>query len=161
RQRDATPAVDRRRQLGVSMKSLPQWSATALLTAPVGAWALGIGDIELHSALNQPFQAEIELLSVTSEELEGLRVNLAARDTYQRLDLDRPDALSSLNFSIARNDGGQPTIRVTSREPVAEPFLTILLEVTYPSGRSLREYTVLLDPPIFTPAIGAEAPVRA
>src|SRR5690606_7476965 len=94
--RGATSAVARRRQLGVSMKSLPQWSATALLAAPVGAWALGLGDIELQSALNQPLRAEIELLSVTPEDLDGLRVGLASRATFERFDLDLTPDLAAL-----------------------------------------------------------------
>src|SRR5688572_30437716 len=94
----APPTRGRRRALGVSMKSLPQWSATFLLAAPVGAWALGLGDIELHSALNQPLRAEIELLSVTPEDLNGLRVALANRATFERYELDLSTELSGLAF---------------------------------------------------------------
>src|SRR5690606_2833156 len=147
--RGATSAVARRRQLGVSMKSLPQWSATVLLTAPVGAWALGLGDIELQSALNQPLRAEIELLSVTPEDLDGLRVTLASRATFERYELDLTPNLSGLDFNVGRNAAGRYVVTVTSRQPMADPFLTMLVEATWPRGRLLREYTVLLDPPIF------------
>ena len=142
------------------MKSLPQWSATVLLTAPVGAWALGLGDIELQSALNQPLRAEIELLSVTPEDLDGLRVTLASRATFERYELDLTPNLSGLDFNVGRNAAGRYVVTVTSRQPMADPFLTMLVEATWPRGRLLREYTVLLDPPIFTPEIGAEPPIR-
>ncbi|HEX6995578.1 MAG TPA: FimV/HubP family polar landmark protein [Gammaproteobacteria bacterium] len=142
------------------MKSLPQWSATVLLTAPLGAWALGLGDIELQSALNQPLRAEIELLSVTPEDLDGLRVGLASRATFERYELDLTSELTGLEFTVDRNAAGRYVVRVTSRQPMANPFLTFLVEATWPRGRLLREYTVLLDPPVFTPEIGAEPPVR-
>src|SRR5690606_30720231 len=122
------------------MKALPQWSATFLLAAPVGAWALGLGDIELHSALNQPLRAEIELLSVTPEDLNGLRVALANRATFERYELDLSTELSGLAFDVGRNGAGAYVITVTSRQPMANPFLTFLVEATWPRGRLLREY---------------------
>jgi len=142
------------------MKSLPQWSATVLLTAPLGAWALGLGDIELQSALNQPLRAEIELLSVTPEDLDGLRVGLASRAAFERYELELTSELNGLEFRVDRTAAGRYVVRVTSRQPMANPFLTILVEATWPRGRLLREYTVLLDPPVFTPEIGAEPPIR-
>lgn len=142
------------------MKSLPQWSAPLLLATPLGAWALGLGDIELKSALNQPLRAEIELLSVTPEELDGLRVALASRETFERFNLDRPAWLSDLRFDVRPAGAGRYVVTVTSRQPVTDPFLTMLVEATWPRGRLLREYTVLLDPPIFSPDIGAEPPIR-
>ncbi|MBN1239485.1 MAG: hypothetical protein JXB36_13360, partial [Gammaproteobacteria bacterium] len=141
------------------MKSLPQWGATALLVAPFGAWGLGLGDIELQSALNEPFSAEIELTSATAEELETLRVSLAGLDTFQRYGLERPAELSGLEFRVMRTADGRGVVRVTSRQPIADPFLTMLVEATWPRGRLLREYTVLLDPPLFSPDLGAEAPI--
>ena len=72
------------------MKSLPHWGATVLLGAPLVAWGLGLGDIELKSALNQPFEAEIELTSATPEELADLKVDLAARETFERYGLEIP-----------------------------------------------------------------------
>src|SRR5690606_14828784 len=63
-------------------------------------------------------------------------------------------------FEIDRNAAGRYVVRVTSRQPMTNPFLTFLVEATWPRGRLLREYTVLLDPPVFTPEIGAEPPIR-
>ena len=71
------------------MRPRARWGIAPLLAAPAGAWALGLGEIELQSALNQPFRAEIAL-SATAEELQGLRVTLADADTFERRGLDRP-----------------------------------------------------------------------
>jgi pilus assembly protein FimV len=133
------------------MRVLARWGITPLLAAPLGAWALGLGDIELQSALNQPFRAQIAL-SATPDELPGLRITLAAADTFQRYGLDRPAFLSALEFRVVANRDGRSIVEVTSRESIAEPFVTLLVEATWPRGRTLREYTVLLDPPVLLPA---------
>ncbi|MGB5353366.1 MAG: FimV/HubP family polar landmark protein [Woeseia sp.] len=110
------------------------------------AWALGLGDIRLDSALNEPLRAEIALLSATPEELENLRISLASNETFERYGIDRPLFLSNLQFVV---QGG--VVRVTSPEPITEPFVTFLVEAVWSRGRLLREYTVLLDPPTFAP----------
>src|SRR5690606_31165511 len=94
------------------------------------------------------------------EDLDGLRVGLASRAAYDRYELDLTPGLSALDFNVTRNAAGRYVVTVTSRQPMADPFLTFLVEATWPRGRLLREYTVLLDPPIFTPEIGAEPPIR-
>jgi pilus assembly protein FimV len=121
-----------------------------LLAAPLGAWALGFGDIELQSALNQPFQAQIVLVA-TPDELQGLKVALASPEVFERYGVDRPGFLTRFDFKIATS-GGRSVVQVTSREPVIEPFVTLLVEATWARGRRLREYTVLLDPPVLLPA---------
>ena len=116
------------------------------------AWALGLGEIKLNSALNEPFEAEIELLSATPEELNELTIKLASSDAFTRYGLDRPAYLQGLTFEIVevgRTDGNY--VRVSSRAPMTEPFLTFLVEASWARGRLLREYTVLLDPPTFAP----------
>jgi pilus assembly protein FimV len=132
------------------------------------AWALGLGEIRLSSALNEPMRAEIELLAATPEELDNLTVALASDETFTRYDLDRPLFLTRLQFQIVRSgrsDGN--IIRVTSVEPVTEPFVTFLVEASWSRGRLLREYTILLDPPTFAPppatqsAQAVTAPTRA
>ncbi len=81
------------------MRALARWGAMPLLAAPIGAWALGLGDIELRSALNQPFQAEILLVSATADDLRDLKVVLATREAYESRGLDRADFLSSPRIS--------------------------------------------------------------
>ncbi len=138
-----------------------RWGALALLLAPVGAWALGLGNIELRSALNQPLEAEIQLVSATPEELRNLRVSLASPATFDRYGLDRPGYLAGLTFRLGSNDLGRPVILVSSRQAMTEPFVTVLVEVAWSRGRLLREYTVLLDPPILLPLPEAAQSVQA
>ena len=116
---------------------------------PVAAFALGLGDISLDSALNEPFSAEIPLESVDAAELAELKVSLASTDTFERYGLDRPAFLGDFRFAVAENSNGVPVISLSSLQPVSEPFVTLLLDVRWSSGRLLREYTVLLDPPLF------------
>ena len=132
------------------------------------ALALGLGDIRLDSALNQPLRADIILISATPEELDNLSIELASAETFARYGIDRPFFLSRLSFQVIRSgrtDGN--VVRVTSPDPITEPFLTFLVEATWTRGRLLREYTLLLDPPTFAPPPSAaqqqvvEPPVRS
>jgi pilus assembly protein FimV len=127
------------------------WLLPALLIAGEG-WALGLGDIRLSSALNEPLRAEIVLLSTTPEELANLDIQLASADTFERYGIDRPLFLTNMVFSIVKSgetDGN--IIRVATAQPVSEPFVTFLIEAVWSRGRLLREYTLLLDPPTFAP----------
>ena len=133
------------------MRLRARWAIAPLLAAPAGAWALGLGQLELQSALNQPFRAEIEL-SANADELQGLKVGLASADTFARQNLDRPAFLNSLEFRIVTSRAGRSVVQISSRESIAEPFVTLLVEATWPRGRLAREYTVLLDPPVLLPA---------
>src|SRR5690554_6158028 len=107
------------------MRALARWGLTPLMAAPFGAWALGLGDIELRSALNQPFDAEIALVSATPEDLRTLSIALASRDAFETRGLDRAPFLSSLEFRVTKNAAGRDVVRVTSRESVTEPFVTM------------------------------------
>ena len=131
------------------------------LMAPGALYALGLGEIKLNSALNQPFDAEIELVSATQEDLGALRAALASNDTFTRYGLDRPAFLADFNFRVARASDGRDVLRVTSPRPVTEPFVTLLVEANWPRGRLLREYTVLLDPPVYAPGPAARQPAAA
>jgi len=133
-------------------RSLTRISLAILLLLSSELWALGLGDIRLESALNEPFRAEIELLSTTPEELANLKVALASAETFERYGLDRPFYLQDISFELVRTgraDGN--VIRARSTSPMSEPFLTFLVEASWSRGRLLREYTVLLDPPTFAP----------
>lgn len=133
-------------------RHLPRLLMTGALLSPVTLHALGLGEIRLSSALNQPFDAEIELISPTRDELASLKVGLAGSDLFARYGIDRPAFLSGFDFSVARSGDGGTAIKVTSSRPVTEPFVTLLVEASWGRGRLLREYTVLLDPPVFMPA---------
>jgi pilus assembly protein FimV len=122
--------------------------AVATALSPVGAWALGLGEIRSNSALNQKFNAEIDLLSVNQEEVQDLRISLASDDAFEKAGIERLFLLSGLKFKPMMTATGKPVIQITSADPIREPFLNFLLEVNWPKGRLVREYTVLLDPPV-------------
>ena len=116
------------------------------------ALALGLGDIRLQSALNEPLRAEIDLLAAAPEELTNLTVQLASAETFERYGLDRPFFLVDMAFDVvASGTTSGNIIRVRTAAPVSEPFVTFLVEAVWSRGRLLREYTLLLDPPTFAP----------
>lgn len=119
--------------------------------------ALGLGSIELKSALNQPLNAEVELLSATNAEMSEMKVEVGSKEAFRNAGIDRPLFLSKFKFNVKRNDAGSAIIHITSRDVVREPFLDFLLEVSWSKGRLLREYTVLVDPPVTIP-IAAPVP---
>lgn len=108
--------------------------------------ALGLGEITLHSALNQPLEAEIELLQVADLSASDLSVRLAPAEVFSRAGVDRLVFLNDLRFTPLLR-GSTSVIRVVSNQPVREPYLNFIVEVARPNGQLLREYTVLLDPP--------------
>ncbi len=116
--------------------------------APLAVQALGLGDIQLQSALNQKFNAEIKLTSVEKGQIDDVKVKMASDDAFERSGVDRTFLLTSLHFKPEINKDGEPVIKVTSNDPIREPFLNFLIEVNWPKGRLVREYTVLLDPPV-------------
>lgn len=121
---------------------------------PALANAFGLGNLDLNSALNEPFDARVQLLSPTADELDSLKISLADSDAFARAKIDRPFILSKLRFDLRRSvDGGPDYIRVYSQEPIREPFLNFLVEVSWSNGRLFREYTVLLDPPLYDPNV--------
>jgi pilus assembly protein FimV len=125
------------------------------------AYALGLGDIHVRSGLNQPLEAEIELIAVRPEEQDNISVSLASTEAFAQAGVERPFLLTSLYFRVLQKPDGKPYIRVFSQEPIKEPFLNYLIEVNWPNGRLLKQYTLLLDPPTFVraapPAIKAPA----
>ena len=124
-------------------------SAALALLVSQAASAVGLGDIKLKSALNEPLNAEIELLSVGDlDELE-LFVNLASRKDFERAGVPRDFFLNGLRFEVDLSSS-QPKIIVKSEKPVREPFLDFLVEMQWPSGRLLRNYTLLVDLPIYS-----------
>ncbi len=147
-------------------RRLMRFSLVFVLMLSSKVWAIGLGDINLDSALNEPLRAEIQLLSATPEELDSLDVTLASAETFSRYGIERPFYLQELQFNILSTSPNGPVVQIRSRSPITEPFLTFLVEATWPSGRLLREYTVLLDPPTYSPPAAqrpqqVEAPRRA
>ena len=128
-----------------------------LLGLPSAAFALGLGDIHLLSPLNAPLDAEIELVDVAPDELATMQVQLASRDTFSRYGLEWPAYLSTVQLKTVRTPDGRQVVKLKSTDPIAEPFVTLLVEVNWARGRLVREYTMLLDPPVYTPGESAVA----
>src|SRR6202789_3943126 len=127
------------------------------------SFAWGWGEIHLTSALNEPMNAEIDLIAVSPDELSALRAELAPREAFTRYGIDRPPFLSTLTFKVAKSKDGRDVLLVRSTDAIPEPFVTFLGEVNWARGRLMREYTVLLDPPVYTPGENANSssPVAA
>ncbi len=143
--------------------TLPRLMLMACLLCPTLSWALGLGEIHLNSALNEPMNAEIDLIAAGPEELSALRAALAPKDAFTRYGIDKPPFLSTLTFKVGKSKDGRDVLLVRSTESIPEPFVTFLVEVNWARGRLMREYTVLLDPPVYTPGERASsaAPVAA
>ena len=124
-----------------------QWLlAGAAVTYSAWAPALGLGEITLHSALNQPLRADIALVDAAGLEENQLSVSLATADEFSRAGVDRAFFLNNLKFTPVLR-GNRSVIQVTSSKLVSEPFLNFLVQLNQPNGQLLREYTVLIDPP--------------
>jgi pilus assembly protein FimV len=130
---------------------------------PSWVWALGLGEIHLNSALNEPMNAEIDLIAAAPDELTALRASLASRESFTRYGIDKPPFLSTMTFKVGKAKDGRDVLLVRSTDAIPEPFVTFLVEVNWARGRLMREYTVLLDPPVYTPGEtpNSAAPVAA
>src|SRR5436189_2756722 len=128
-----------------------------LLVLPGITHALGLGDVHLNSPLNAPLDAEIELVNATPEDLATLDAKLASKETFARYGLDWPQFMSSVTVTRDRSASGTQVLRIKSTETVTEPFLPLLIEASWARGRLVREYTLLLDPPVFAPNSVASA----
>lgn len=121
-----------------------------LLTTMSTAYGLGLGRLEMRSALNQNFEGEIELTNVGNLSTDEVVSNLATQDDFERVGIERTALLLDLDFETVQREDGSMVIVVTSPRPIFKPFQNFLVEVLWPNGRVLREYTVLLDPPVFS-----------
>lgn len=119
-----------------------------VLVLPIHVFALGLGDIKVNSTLNQQLDARIDVLSAVPEDAEIMIVKLASREDFIKAGLDRPHELTSLKFKTLVEDG-RVYITVKSPAPLREPSMAFLIELDWPQGHLLREYTLLLEPPAF------------
>ncbi|MES2830765.1 MAG: FimV/HubP family polar landmark protein [Pseudomonadota bacterium] len=110
------------------------------------AYAAGLGKLTVLSGLGQPLRAEIELTAVSAEEVRSLQPKLASLEAFRKANIEFSPSLQSLRFAIEER-GARQFIRITSVQPMNEPFVDVLLELNSVNGRLVREYTFLLDPP--------------
>ncbi len=134
------------------LKSILKASICIVCWAEYGiACATGLGGINVTSSLGQPLKAEIEMTSIDRSDKATLRAKLASAKEYERAGADYPYGMPKLKFEIKDHKDGGSFIKVTSVKPVNEPFVTLMLELTWSSGQLLREYTFLLDPVGYKP----------
>jgi len=125
--------------------------AVVLLLTPWAAQAVGLGQLTILSALGQPLSAEVELISVRKDELASLAARLASPEAFSQARIQYSPALVGVRMSIEKRADGRPYIKITSARPVNEPFIDLLIELSWAQGRLTREYTALLDPPGIVP----------
>ncbi|XOV81853.1 MAG: FimV/HubP family polar landmark protein [bacterium] len=132
------------------------------LAVPAQTWALGLDELDVTSALNERFAGTIELLDAQGLQPSEIVVSMASREDFERVGVERFFYLTNLKFNVEIEDGAA-IVKVSSTQPIAEPYLNFIVEVLWPRGRLLKEYTVLLDPPTFSqaaaPAVQAPAQV--
>jgi pilus assembly protein FimV len=128
------------------VRLLTKTLAVVSLLAPASGHPLGIGEIKLHSALNQNLDAEISL-TLSGESVADIKVNLAPPEKFDEAGVSWTYFLSKIKFETITQSNGSAIIKLTSKEALKEPFLDFLLEVSWPKGNLYREFTVLVDPP--------------
>ena len=158
----------RRLSLGDALNTNPKNSrhalhavaAATLALAASGSWALGLGRMAVQSALGETLRAEIDITSLTAEEASSLRVRVATADAYRAAGVDYNPVLPGTQVTVVKRPDGRTVLRLVSDRVVQEPFVDVILELTWSSGRLVREYTLLLDPPTTRMATApAPAPV--
>ena len=134
------------KNIGLRSSALALASCLVLSGVPLAAKAAGLGKLVVLSPLGQPLRAEIEV-SATREELADMKAQLASPESYKQAGVDYATTLLSIRFNLDKRPNGQSVIRLSSDKPINDPFIDMLLELNWPSGRLVREYTFLLDPP--------------
>jgi pilus assembly protein FimV len=128
-------------------KRLAAAIALALLTGAGSAWSAGLGRLSVQSGLGQPLRAEVEITALSREEAASLNARLASPEAFRQAGLEFNAALSGLRFTVDRRPDGRSFVRISSAQPINEPFVDMLLELNWATGKFVREYTFLLDPP--------------
>ena len=151
-----------------SAKAGTRWTLNAVAAAavtiaaclPHDAWALGLGRLSVQSALGEPLRAEVDVSAITPEEAASLKARVATPEAYRAAGVEFNAALGSATITMQRRPGGQPYLRIASERPVQEPFVDVILELNWSSGRLVREFTMLFDPPS-NRALAAAPPPQA
>ncbi len=133
-----------------------RWQKTAVATATIallglsttGAWALSLGRITVQSALGEPLRAEIDVPEINAEEAASLKTGIASAEAFAAAGLEYNPAMPSLQASLQRRPDGRAFIRLSSERAINEPFVDMIVEASWSSGRVLRDYTMLFDPPV-------------
>ena len=134
--------------------------AAALLCSLAGspAYALGLGRLTVQSALGEALRAEIDVPQITAEEAASLRVGVASADAFKAAGLEYTAAVVGVQVSLQKRPDGRSFLRLSSSRPITEPFVDLILEANWASGRVIRDYTMLFDPPNLRQAATPVAP---
>lgn len=111
---------------------------------PISVFAAGLGKLNVMSGLGEPLKADIELISVTPEELSSITAAIASEEAYATQGIEKPASHNTIKVDVSKNAAGAPILKLKSAQPISEPFLDMLIQVDWASGRLLREYTVSL-----------------
>lgn len=133
----------------------------SLAVMSLTAEAAGLGKLTAMSGLGEPLNAEIELLSVSPEEMSSLTAIIASDDTYAAQGIERPGVINAIQVSVAKKADGSPYLKLSTHQPVTDPFVDMLIQVDWSTGRLLREFTLLLDPPGFNAGSAASQPAMS
>ena len=130
-----------------------RFALTAVALAAACLWgshaaALGLGRLAVQSALGESLKAEIDITSMTPEEASSLKLRVAPPEAYRAAGVEYNAALASAQVQVVRRPDGRQVLRVTSDRAVLEPFVDVIIEASWASGRLVREYTMLFDPPV-------------
>lgn len=125
------------------------------------AWALGLGRLNVQSALGEPLRAEIDVTSLTPEEAGTLKLRIASPDAFRAAGVEYNAVLSDAQVSLQRRPDGRQVLRLSSDRSIVEPFVDIILEANWATGRLVREYTMLFDPPSTRAAQTPPAPIAS
>jgi len=131
------------------------------LSLPGAAHALGLGEIHVNSALNEPLAADIEILGATAEELSSLTASIANKDSFLRFGAERPAFLASATFRVSHDVKGKPVLVIRSTDSFSEPVVNLLVDLRWHNGEVIRQYSLLLDPAGFPAATQVAAAVSS
>ena len=145
----------------------PRWQATALAiaaTVVLGAYAsdaqaLALGRVTVQSALGEPLRADIDIPDINADEVATLRATIASPDAFRAAGMEYSPAMASVQISLQRRTNGQYFLRLSSERPINDPFVDLILEASWSSGRIVRDYTMLFDPVNLRQ--GSQAPLAA
>ena len=135
--------------------------AVALVATPMAVQALGLGRMTVNSGLDEPFNGQIELISPTANEIKTLKASLASRADFDIAGVERNLLLLDITYSVKQQPNGQYYLKLSTYNPVREPFLHFLIQVDWNGGHLIREYSALLDPPQWVAGAPAEIDVPA
>jgi pilus assembly protein FimV len=146
-------------------RALNVMAAAALILLSTGASALGLGRVNVQSVLGEALRAEIEVTSLSAEEASSLRVSLASPDAFKASGVDYNAVLSGATITLQRRPDGRPVLVLSSDKVVQEPFIDVIVDFQWATGKLTRSYTLLIDPPgrntAAQPGTTATAPVFA